>query len=1227
MVNLRYQDYAFYYDFVNQKLYTIRPFNELYADTTKLEQIPIQHYNFFDEFGARVGLQRLYLESNLNFKGRILDVYRNPPSVDINGLKLTLRRELDIWRAYGATPDSNYLGATPEIIEIFDIQNSADYFDIENNPKNVFRKFVDDLNYRFPSNIGYVKWDQAYWDYAGKYQEGVSSVPQTTDAAKLSEDNIQSGIGDFDDAKLILEKLDEDIDRFFFGIKLNILKSTTTEKVYEPINIAYDSYISYTEKYIDNQYATINYDLYLDLAPYGDIATPSTYKVNITEKVRNNYDSTYASSPEYITRDIFNASLLTDGSLDFRNKYNEPYRNVVHPSATETYTLTNIPLNSVDSATVNFVYAKNAVGQSGDYGWISFAEASPPSTPSGYITSTNTHAHKLTPRSSGAQTRLRIGSKLYDAAKTRSVDSPKVRSSAYGNTLNDSNYYQDTNNVTLNVPQIIRNIVLPYQATPNTVHIENVVVSSYQNDLTSVPNIGRGGVSLNREDGFNYLIPSSPNIQTQYVVSGSTVNGYFTDLSIPFNATPNYINVSAATSSYYPFTYKVWEKATADYVGLLDFFLSKDGIVQSTPDQNYDVLQNKSNDLIGVYTFERSDFGLASYASSDDITVESIEIVNSNNLVDIWQETSYDEIGNQNLNYFNPDTDKYQIKDINFKAAYSNEVNKYMNPSIRTGWYYQGSTPRYIYAEQNTDYAQFDSATPTKFINLTKIATTGAPISLTIADEEGNATQYTRVSFFDEATPSELSYYNYEYITASYSNSIMLAYSNVFDVSIVDTVTGETVLSGASSETNQILIISIPEEVPLQIGREYRVQYRVHNTYNVDNQYYDELFDEYKTKVTLLSTPSYDFSATVSYETSIYNKDKTLNDLILNPLYAAQDNGYIYLSHDVYESHDVELILSPKEIINDGIDYISLNIFSKDINGNPKPYQTFHIHGDLISANPEYVTTDSDGFAVTKITCEIQDTNKVSISNINVDGLSYPTTHAHVNSSSNGINSSVNFYIKPYIDKSMLGRLTADLDKKIITADGNEKINIYGKTTANKKVYWRKARNLHAALNLGYSTSSATPGQSVLAGTVLSNDLGTFEIGPFVSQPDATPGYWFVVVDSELSSTPSSSPVTIAGDIVYWYEKYDANRSNSTDLNYIPSVNHSSDYSSYLEDALFKIDYKTNDIILDEDFELGWTLPKWYPIKRYTQYLLGLLGSTPNIISDYRNIHPDYEEE
>jgi hypothetical protein len=1220
LLNLRFKDYTFYYDFINQRVYTIRPFTTLYADTTELEQIEIQNYNSFDELGAKVGLQRLYLESNSNFKARIIDVYKNPPSTDVNGLKLTLRRELDIWRAYGSTPIYSYVGATPEILEISDLQSSTPYADSEGNPTSTFYNFVEDINKRFPSNYGYAKWEESYWDYAGTKQEGVSSIPQITDVATVDSQYYQAGIGDFDDAKILLEKLDESINTFSFGLKLNGLKSTTTELAYEPLKIAYDTYIKYTEQYPDNQYATINYDVYLNLAAHGKFANPSTFKANITNVVKNNYDRTHTASPEYIVQDIFNSSRLTESNLRFIDTVvATPYFNTINPSATESYSVSQIPLYVVDSAKVVFVQAKNAAGTVGDHGWIRFADA----TPSAYAASTNVEIQKSSVKTSPAQTKLAIASKIYDPLKTRSVNSPKVRSSEFGNTLNDSSYYSQTADVNINVAQAIRNVLLPFHSTPNTVHIDGVAPDIYENDLSSSPNIGIGGVALNRQDGFRYLIPASPNIETEYIVSGSTVNGYLTNISFNYNATPNYINVKAKSNSLYPFVYKVWEKATADYNGDISFVLSKDGVIQSTPDDNYDVILNKTSDLVGSYSFKRSKFGLSAFESSENFKVTSVDIVNNNNLVDIWQETSFDAVGDLNLNYFDSASGIYTLKDINVKAAYTDEVNKYLNPSMRSGWYYQNNEERYIYVNEKVEYKNFTAGSTLDYMILDQTVTSGAPVIVNI----NSSTPYQRVSFFDEATPSDISYYNYEYIKAKDGYTMYLAYEDVFDLQIVDTVTGKTVVSDLEYKTNKVSLVTFGAEPAFVKDRMYKVTYRVRNAYVIDNQFYDEEQDDYFSKVILLSTPNGSFSATVSYEAEGYDKDITLNDISLNPLYSPLDGGYLFISHDTYAANALELILSPKEILPDGIDYINLNIFSKDNNGNPKPYQTFFVSGSSITCQPAYVTTDKDGFGTCKITYNASTVNTVTQSVISVQGLTYPSANAHSNSSSGSISSSVNFYIKPKLNPSSAKRLSSDTDKMIITADGYERINIFGKTDPGSKIYWRKSRSVYQALRNSYSTNTATPGQSRIAGMVTANTSGQFEIGPFIAQEDATPGYWFVVTDTESASTPSATPVTIAGDIVYWYEKYDAKRSISRDKTYIPTANNTSDYLGYSENSFFVADAITGDTIIDQSATVSWNIPSWYPIKRYSQYTLGILGSTPNIVSDYSKLHPDYEEE
>ena len=330
-------DYVFYYNYLTRELYTLKKFEELKVDQIEYSSIPVQTINSFDDFGLRVGLQRLYLEGNANFAKRILDVAQNPPAINEDGLKLTLRRELDIWRAVGATPDSDYLGATPEVIEIEDMQLMSKYFSKDGIPTKEFYDFVEYINIKYPSNLGYIRWGQAYWDYAGKRKEGISSIPQITDSATPDSyiEVYQPGIGDFEDAKLSLEKVDQLINNYSFGLRVEGLKWDGYAQAYEPISIKYDSYLSYLENYVDNQAATVNYDVTLKLNLHGDIPNDAVYKARYKATVKNLQDSNSSSSPEFIVRSIFNPAGFTNGESVYYNNDGTPYINTFNISATE----------------------------------------------------------------------------------------------------------------------------------------------------------------------------------------------------------------------------------------------------------------------------------------------------------------------------------------------------------------------------------------------------------------------------------------------------------------------------------------------------------------------------------------------------------------------------------------------------------------------------------------------------------------------------------------------------------------------------------------------------------------------------------------------------------------------------------------------------------------------------------------------------------------------------
>jgi hypothetical protein len=249
----RSTDYVFYYNAVDRQIITMRNFSILKVNNTTYGQDPLNIYNDFDEFGARVSLPRLNLESNSNYKKRILDVTKNIPGVSMDAYKKTLRRELDLWRAYGSTPDSDYSGATPEILEISDIESSADYFSEDGKPLPAFKQLVEELNIKYPSNLGYVNWGDGVWDYAGTLGEGISRIAAIYDTdTDLPAEYYQPGVGDFDDAKLMIDPVESATVSFSGHIEIGGTKiSSTPSYVYSPVDIHYSWYLNYTKTVSD----------------------------------------------------------------------------------------------------------------------------------------------------------------------------------------------------------------------------------------------------------------------------------------------------------------------------------------------------------------------------------------------------------------------------------------------------------------------------------------------------------------------------------------------------------------------------------------------------------------------------------------------------------------------------------------------------------------------------------------------------------------------------------------------------------------------------------------------------------------------------------------------------------------------------------------------------------------------------------------------------------------
>jgi hypothetical protein len=58
----------------------------------------------------------------------------------------------------------------------------------------------------------------------------------------------------------------------------------------------------------------------------------------------------------------------------------------------------------------------------------------------------------------------------------------------------------------------------------------------------------------------------------------------------------------------------------------------------------------------------------------------------------------------------------------------------------------------------------------------------------------------------------------------------------------------------------------------------------------------------------------------------------------------------------------------------------------------------------------------------------------------------------------------------------------------------------------------------------------------------------------------------------------------------------------------------------------FAYDYVTSSVINTYHSTPSWKPPKWVLLRRFDQYQMGLLGSTPDYIDNYTEIHPDNED-
>jgi hypothetical protein len=1300
------EDYIYYQNITDNQIITTRKFESLTIDGFEVTQEPLLFFNVFDEFGARVGLRRLFLENNENYKKRILDVYRNIPSVDKEGLKRTLRRELDIWRAYGSTPDSDYLGATPEIIELEDIESSTPYFSFSQVPKKEFIEFVKFINETYPFNLGYVNWENGIWDYAGLNYEGINTVPFKYDAEVSLGQYFQPGVGDLSDLNVFVNNDTFATVSFDGYFKADGFKVSGYKDIYAPIEILYEYYGDYTKDIPDpdadnpdsslylNGGVSLVYEIYLNA--HNQYATPSVFYKNFSYLdredfiVKNYFSENSPASPEFNLISIFNSDGFTDPNMGFLEKtYNYQYLNLESTPANQSIFLENVDkVSIINSAEWDFESQSYINKENANYR-ISFNES-----PSGYTVdpSFGQEVSASSPNIDYINSNFKIGSTVY-GTKEITGNSNIVESTIFIN--KDNNIYSIDDEV-IPIQELRDSLIYPIGSTPQNIYINNIKLNpvplyGQQNSLENFEEPVHGGKSIDPYSGTEYFVPSSPNIILKKY-NGTNVSGpadeseFFESSTINYSSSVQTLVISSDSSStpYYPFKEAIWSrigldeaKSTPMIFGYLDRFGNAYEENEQMDNSGRGPNPINSDPFVGRYSLTRESFGITSEQSikneyvitsinpvstNDDVvllsskTLVSSNTYSPNTVVDVV----YEDFDNEIMNY------KYSPISVDAKPAgiFDNKsinIFDYKQPDVNVGWLYLPDEDYYVYAKPILEVYNgrlFE-------IDLQEVPSQGAPIIVTSYNEAATI-DYREAFFLDSSTPGSITFYNEETLIGSDDLSLYLSYENVSDIYIQDIFSGRILVKSPlnpefwiwtlvdedgnyeldledtgtyyistlnyyqSGEdfyylvSNKLQIIDVEtQKSQIVPGREYKVSYKVANAFYAERN---------EKKIYLSSTPNIDSDYHIVYESSKY-LESTPSGLSLSSVDNPIDEGYIYVSDAEYDFGSASVWVSPQKLSDNQDDLIYVSIISYDINKNPKPYQTFRVYGENLLASEEFLTTNDNGFA--KCTVRYYGSTNSTTLDLNIDGISYPNENANQNSSSGSF--SEKFTIDLVKNNTFNYELKAAPSNLNIKANTIDDIYIKGYIRQGNIapatppiIYWRKARTAYEALvETQYSNNTNAPGRSSSSGYVQSDEYGNFIIGPFYAQDRVDPGLWFVVLDTEMSSTPSENPVTIYGDIVYWFENYD-NIHYSYEPVPLPRFYQTIPLSGTEIVSnpafIYKHYNKDFDEVASSTPELGWDPPRWFAISRYDQYQMGVFGSTPNFVSTYEDIYNDYED-
>lgn len=1235
-------EYVAWWDEKNQVIYSNTLFNLFVINGAVYEQAISHVWNALDELGLMVDLPRLSGEINENYQSRIYDVFRNPLGVGLESFKFAIRRELNMWSLYGSTPSSDYVGATPEVISMADIEKDPQFMQPNGLPTSKFLDLANKLATRYPTTWGYLSWDKMLWDTGGSNYSGYSVLPKAFDATPLSSGDTQTGVGGGDD--LLVTRPDTEIGPQDFRADIILRgKQSYLKQLYPAVNFNIEVQGIGSRKIYNNPPVSSYFTLEITFKSSPDIWF-SSFEMTNTNAQDTDTPGWQDSPPtaqeiigangfinpdfEFQSKDMLNPQITLNTLIDTRDVDTLSIRNGLYTRETGVYT--DYPANDIFRAWLSNDIQVNQPNRLPMYYDIHGTN------PLHILDNLSSNPIYISNPGSGVMDRLSLLMLSTDIVWNLGSWESEVFTIPVS--INGGSDLETFSPVNIQMPKI---------SWDSGVISANYKIKIASTSGTTVPSPAAVVTPHNRE---SYLIDpsyieveglffdgSSAGIITQTVVGGQIVIGEYSFSNLSITSLSFYTNNTLGP--LYPVMETFWFP-----------FTSSPYQVSGTVDANgpwingfAQALGEGNSDVIATLNLNRDDFMMPG-TNPYNYMINWIGITTNDSRVVAWLDcNTIVPLISDSDSVIYPNNSILEIEKNGHITFSPFQVHvklvggdQHWYPQVNSGTFFEGEKEYYLYSKSSTETLYADGP-------LQYLARQGAPII--IRTNEATPKYLRQVAFFnndmapDINSPTLLSINNTETVSGTGHNSLYVGYSDIYNI-VVEDITYPSQIIAPSLLSNSSSDNIVRMQSPTDVTHTYSVTYTVRHSFYANNLYIDNIGGLH-TYLVFDTPPTSPYGYVVDYETSIFNTATPIS-IPLNPLYSDMDEGFLFIGNEDYPLASLVVEAHPKVIVANAQDYLYITINSLDTYGNPKPHQQVNLsasYGVFIINGANYstcsLTTDGNGY----VSIPLYSTSSLPAGAVDPISLLSPGS---VTISSGSISVTKSFLVQP--QSQPVWSIYATVARETIPADFlsqnmiiGKVVDQNGKTVSGAGVSWARGRS-----NFEMFSSTNTD-----IGTATTDNNGRFQIGPFNSR--LASGYWFVSV-STISGIGDKSTV---GDVVYWYEYsasiYGVDNMNGLPLapiqdaapiNSVPPYGYGSFYPiSYSEGATPRTTPVANTAInpLSINTLTGlydgvihsttlpypppyvnpntatpstyWVPPSWYGMPLYTQYQLGLLYS------------------